>query len=92
MRFSDEEIHTAASTGDPPPHTEPPDLGTHHTVNTPNETAVNPHTQPDPEVHFLTDARNGFGSSAAWQCSGKYGTDGLQAHASPISYTAMSAA
>ena len=61
MRFPDEEIHTAASTGDPPPHTEPPDLGTHPTVNTSNETTVSPHTQPDPEVHFLTDTRNGFG-------------------------------
>ena len=48
MRFPDEGTHTAASTGDPPPHTEPPNLGTHPTVNTPNATAVNPHTQPDP--------------------------------------------
>jgi len=61
MRFPDEGIHTAASMGDPPPHTEPPDLGTHPTVNTPNATTVNSHTQLDPEVHFLTDARNGFG-------------------------------
>ena len=61
MRFPDEEIHTTATTSNPPPHNEPPDIGTHPTVNTPNETAVSPHTQPDPEVHFLTDARNSFG-------------------------------
>jgi len=61
MQFPDEEIHTTAMTGDPPPHNEPPKIGIHPTVNTPNETAVSPHTQPDPEVHFLTDARNGFG-------------------------------
>ena len=55
---------TAETGGLPPPTepiTEPPDQGAPPTFNTPGDTEAPPHTQSDPEVHFLTDARNGFG-------------------------------
>ena len=61
MTFPEEESHNAAVMDDPPPHTKPPNPSTQTPVNTPNAAVVQPHTQPDPEVHFLTDARNGFG-------------------------------
>ena len=61
MPFPEERTHPDTSTGDPPPQPEPPDNETQIPTNTPNAPAGYPHTLPDPDVHFLTDARNGFG-------------------------------
>ena len=55
----------AAAMGDLPPPTEPltepPDEGAPPNFDAPGDVELPPHTQSDPEVHFLTDARNGFG-------------------------------
>ena len=83
MTFPEEESYNAAVMDDPPPHTEP-DPSTKTPVDTPYAAVAQPRTPPDPEVHFLTYARNGFGElsriAMLWEVRHRWPTGSRFAH------------